>query len=252
MAIHIKTPQEIDNMRKSGQILAATHDIIAQAARPGISTLELDQLAEQTIIKLGGKPGFKEVPGYKHTLCTAIDATIVHGIPRKDEILQEGDLFTADCGVIYKGMNTDAARSIGIGTISPIKEKLIKTAKLALAKGIAMAIPGNPVYKIGEAIEQVINQNGFKVIYDLTGHGLGKTLHEDPIIPNYKDTHYKAILKPGMTIAIEPIFSIGTHELITDTDGWTIKTKDGSCSVQEEHTILITETGNEILTESKP
>ncbi|PIR55295.1 type I methionyl aminopeptidase [Candidatus Peregrinibacteria bacterium CG10_big_fil_rev_8_21_14_0_10_36_19] len=249
MAITIKTPEEIEIMRKAGKILATVLEEVCNKAKAGVSTKELDIFAEELIIKMGGKPAFKGFHNYPATLCTAIDSVIVHGIPRNDEILKEGDLFTADCGVILDGLYTDAARTIGIGEISPLKKRLIETAKTAFYKGVDAAKPGKKVSEISKAIEETINEANFKVIYDLTGHGIGRSLHEDPIVLNYYDGERGAQLKPGMTIAIEPIFAVSTHELKTLSDGWTIVTDDDSLAVQYENTVLITQTGAEILTE---
>ncbi len=249
MPISIKTQEEIEIMRKAGKILAQTLEEVIKYAKEGVSTGELDKIAEDFIRSKGMLPAFKGFQGFPATLCTAINEVVVHGIPRMDEILKDGDLFTADCGVLDKGFYTDAARSIIIGN-NPSKEKLrlIKTAKLALDRGIMMAQPGNHVSEISIVIEKTIEDAGFKVIHDLTGHGVGRDLHEEPTIMNSWDGTKGPILKPGMTIAIEPIFSVGTSEIITLKDDWTIITKDRSCAVQEENTILITESGNEILT----
>lgn len=249
MGISIKTEEEIQIMREGGKILAEALEATMEKATMGISTWELNEFAEKFIIDKGGKPAFKGYQGFPATLCTAINEVIVHGIPRKNEVLQEGDLFTADCGVIYKGLYTDAARSKGIGKISKEKEKLIETAKRALNKAIDIAIPGTHLGEISKIIQETIEKAGFKIIHDLTGHGIGRSLHEDPIILNYWDGSQGPILKPGMTLAIEPIFSIGTSDMTTLNDNWTIVTKDYSCSVQQENTILITKTGNEVLTE---
>jgi len=248
MKIIIKTEDEIDLMRKGGQILAETLDEVCKYAKAGISTWELDQIAENLIRQRGATPGFKGYHGFPATICTAINDTIVHGIPTKQQILKEGDLFTVDCGVTYKKMNTDAARSVGIGQISSEKSRLIKTAYEALSRGTDAAQPGNHIGDISKAIAETIEKAGFKVIHNLTGHGVGHSLHEDPMIPNYWDGQRGALLKPGMTIAIEPIFSVSTHEMITLNDNWTIVTDDGSCSVQAENTVLICKNGNEILT----
>jgi len=235
-------------MRKSGQILAEALDEVVKHAKAGISTWELDQIAEDLIRRRGGIPGFKGYHGFPATICSAVDEIIVHGIPSKNQVLKNGDLFTVDCGVIYKGMNSDAARSVGIGEISSEKSKLIKTAYEALSRGTDMAKPGNHVSEISKVIGETIDRAGFKVIHNLTGHGIGHTLHEDPMVLNYWDGSRGPILKPGMAIAIEPIFSVSTHEMVTLDDNWTIVTDDNSCSVQVENTILITENGNEILT----
>lgn len=250
MAISIKTTAEIQSMRKGGQILASVLEEVILRAKPGVSTYELDQFAEEYIRSRGGVPAFKGHHGFPATLCTAIDEVIVHGIPRKDEILKEGDLFTADCGVIFEGLYTDAARSIAIGKTTPEKYQLLETANLALEEATLAAQPGNHTNAIGTAIENVVKKAGFQIIRDLTGHGIGRKLHEEPVVLNYKDSQKGPILKPGMTIAIEPIFAIGSGKMITLSDEWTIITKDHSPSIQIENTILITESGNEILTKT--
>ncbi len=249
MAITIKTPEEIKKMREAGKILAEVLEETCKKAEVGVSTYELDQFAENLIIKLGGKPAFKGYSNYPATLCTAIDEVIVHGIPRKDEFLKEGDLLTIDCGVIVDGLYSDAARSIGIGQISPIKKRLIETAKTAFYSALDVAKPGVHIGELSREIEKTIDMAGFKVIHDLTGHGIGRNLHEDPIVLNYFNGEKGPILKKGMTIAVEPIFSATTHDLKTLNDGWTIVTDDGSPAVQYENTILITQEGAEILTE---
>jgi len=248
MTISIKTEEEIQYMREGGKVLAQTLEEVIKYAKEGVSTGELDKIAEDFIRSKGMTPGFKGFHGFPATLCTAINEVVVHGIPRPDEILKDGDLLTIDCGVLYKGFYTDAARSIIIGTASNEKLRLIKTAKLALDRAIMMAQPGNHVSEISIVIEETIKQAGFKVIHDLTGHGVGRGLHEEPTILNYWDGSKGPTLKPGMTIAIEPIFSVSASEIITLKDDWTIITKDRSCAVQEENTILITDSGNEILT----
>lgn len=249
MSIIIKSTEEIEAIRISGKILAEVLAECCKQAKIGLSTYELDQFAEKIIREKGGIPAFKGYHGFPATLCTCLNDRIVHSIPRKDEFLKEGDLLTIDCGVIYGGMYTDAARSIGIGQISAEKEKLITTANQALNNAIDMAKPGIHIGEISKTIQKIVETAGFYVIYDLTGHGVGRKLHEDPVIANYFDGNKGPILKEGMTIAIEPIFSIGTNYLKTLSDGWTIVTTDGSIAVQAENTILITKNGNEVLTE---
>lgn len=248
MAIIIKTEAEIELMRISGKILAEVLEECCKRAQIGVSTKDLDRFAEDFIRKSGGIPAFKGYHGFPATLCTAVNDRIVHGIPKEDEILMDGDLLTIDCGVTYGGMVTDAARSIGIGKISDEKQRLIKTANEALAKAIDIAKPGVHVRELSVIIQKTIEEAGFHVVYDLTGHGVGRKLHEDPIIPNYSDGNKGSTLKEGMTIAIEPIFSAGTSKMKTLKDGWTIVTTDGSTAVQAENTILITKNGSEILT----
>ena len=248
MAISIKTDAEIKAMREGGKILAATLKEVCKMAKAGISTWELDQIAEKFILQHNGLPAFKGYNGFPATICTAVDEEVVHGIPRKNQILKDGDIFTVDCGVIFDGLYTDAARSIGIGEISKEKEKLLKVSKEALGKAIDIAKPGTRVNEIGKLIETVIKDAGFYVIHDLTGHGIGRELHEEPIVFNYEEKNAGTILKEGMTIAIEPIFAVSTGKIKQLNDNWTIVTMDGSPSVQEENTILITRNGNEVLT----
>lgn len=248
MNIPIKTPAEIKSMRTGGKILAEVLDEVLKNARPGISTFELDQLAENLILQKGGKPGFKGYQGFPATLCTAINEVIVHGIPRKDEILKQGDLFTVDCGVIYDGLYTDAARSTAVGTVDDQKQKLLKIAEITLNKATDIIKAGITIDKISHIIEETITSAGFKVIKDLTGHGVGRKLHEPPIIPNFWDGRPGPILKAGMTLAIEPIFSVSTEKMKTLSDKWTLVTIDNSPAVQVENTILVTPENAEVLT----
>jgi len=248
MSIPIKNEEEIQKMREGGHILAEVLEKTCKKAQPGISTLELNQFAENLIGEKGAIPGFKGYKGFPATLCTCVNEVIVHGIPKKDEILKEGDLLTIDCGIIYKEMYTDAARTVPIGKISPEKEKLLSVAKETLAIAINTAKPGIHLNEIGKNIEKTVKNAGFHIIHDLTGHGIGKALHEDPVILNYWDGTPGPLLKPGMTFAIEPIFAIGTNHMKTLKDKWTIITDDNSCSIQIENTILITQNGNEVLT----
>ncbi len=249
MAIAIKTDQEIAYMRISGKILAEILEECCKIAKIGMSTYELDQIAENLIRQKGGIPAFKGFHGYPATLCTSVNDAIVHSIPKKDQILKEGNLLTLDCGVIYKGMYTDAARSIGIGKISDVKERLIKTAYKALSQAIDIVKPGIHLCEISKSIQKTVEEAGFHVIYDLTGHGIGHNLHEEPLVLNFYDGKPGPVLKQGMTLAIEPIFSAGTNHLKTLKDKWTIVTIDGSDAVQAENTILITQNGTEILTQ---
>lgn len=250
MAIPIKTEAEIEAMRVSGKILAEVLEKCCNLARPGISTLELDQIAEEFIREKGGIPAFKGYHGFPCTLCTSVNEAIVHAIPKKNQILNNGDLLTIDCGVIFDGMYTDAARSIGIGEISYEKRKLIEVANRALYAAIDLCKPGVHLGEISRKIQEIVENAGFHIVHELTGHGIGKELHEEPIVLNYYDGNPGPILKEGMTIAIEPIFSVGTSKMKTLNDNWTLITVDYSTAVQAENTILITKNGAEILTES--
>ena len=246
--IFIKTPAEIKIMRFGGKILADVLAETSKLAKAGVSTAELNDFAEKFIHDRGGKPAFKGYRGFPAALCTAINEVVVHGIPRKDEILKEGDLLTLDCGVLYKDLYTDAARTIPIGQVDNQKQRLIKTANMALDKATSMVHEGIHVGALGRVIQDIIERAGFKVIYDLTGHGLGHSLHEEPTILNYYNGTPGPILKAGMTIAIEPIFSVSSSKIKTLPDKWTIQTTDGSCAIQVENTVLVTQNGCEILT----
>ncbi len=251
MSKYIKTPAEISAMRIGGKILGEVLSATCKMAKPGISTYELDQFAENFIRSKGATPAFKGFHGFPATLCTAINEVIVHGIPRKDEILKNGDLLTIDCGVTYKNLCTDAARSIIVGDKEePEKKRMIEVATKALEEATKILKDGTPVNQIGKIIEAIVQSAGYKIIKELTGHGLGHSLHEPPCITNHFDPSEKSILKEGMTIAIEPIFSISSEKMITKSDNWTLVTSDNSLAVQVENTILITKTGHEVLTAS--
>ncbi len=248
MATPIKNAAEIEKMRVSGKILAQTLKLICEAAKPGVSTKELDLMAEEFIISQKGKPAFKGFHGYPATICTGLNEVIVHGIPKESEILKDGDLLTLDCGVSFNGYCTDSARTISIGEPNKKHERMIKTGERALEAATDIIKPGTPVGEIGKIIEQIVEKEGYKIIHDLTGHGIGKELHESPTILNYWEGKNGPRLESGMTIAVEPIFSESTHDLKTLQDGWSIVTADGSLSVQIENTILVTENGAEVLT----
>ncbi len=249
MGITIKTPEEIKIMRASGQILAECLEELGKQSKAGVSTFELDQFAETFIRGKGGVPSFKGYQGFPGTLCTNVNDTIVHGIPRQDEILKDGDLFTYDCGVLYKEFHSDAARTVAIGEITPENQKLLDTAYRTLYKAIDMVRPGLHLGDLSKAIQEEVESAGYHIIQDLTGHGIGRKLHEAPVILNYFDGQKGPILKSGMTIAIEPIFAVDSGEMRTLEDDWTIKTPSGSMAIQVENTVLVTDSGVEILTE---
>lgn len=247
--IPIKTPEEIQIMREGGKILAQCLQETKALAKPGISTFELDQFAENFLLNHNGKPSFKGYRGFPATLCTNINEQVVHGIPSKTQILKEGDIISIDCGFFYKGFHTDATVLLGIGKISKEKQKIIKTAGEALSKAIDYLKDGILLGDLSEAIEEVIRGNGYEVIEELTGHGIGRKLHEPPVVTNQREST-TPILRSGMTIAIEPIFAAGSGDIVTLEDKWSIVTKDHAIAVQIEHTVLITDDGCEILTEA--
>ena len=248
LRIFLKDPEEIRLMRESGKILGLVLSKLEDKIAPGIFTEELDKIAEEIIAQNGAKAAFKGYNGFPKTICCCINEEIVHGIPCKRQ-LKEGDIVTIDCGVIYKDFYSDSAITRGVGKISEEAEKLIMTSEKALKKAIEIARPGIRIIDIGQIIEKTVAKNGFSIVKDLVGHGIGKKLHEDPQIPNFEDKLDPGpILQPGMTLAIEPIISAGSGEAILAKDQWTYITKDGSLSAQTEHTIAITENGCLVLT----
>jgi len=245
--INIKNNIELNSLRQSGKMLNSVKEIIKKNIAAGITTKELDYIAEKEILDLGGKPGFKGLYGFPGTICSSFNEEIVHGIP-SDRKIKNGDIISIDCGVIYEDFNTDSAFTLGIGNL-PVKiSKLIETTLNSLHLGIKEAVPNNHIGDIGNAVESYSTNNGFSVVKEYVGHGIGKNLHEDPQIPNYgmKSTGPKII--EGMALAIEPMLIEGDEQTKIDNDGWTVKTKDGSMSAHFEDTIIITNSGNEIIT----
>jgi methionyl aminopeptidase len=247
LRITIKDKQEIGIMREGGKILGLILSELGKMIVPGTTTKELDDRAEELMRKYGVQPSFKGYRGYPAAICASINEEVVHGIPGRRKIL-EGDIVTIDCGVYHKGLHTDSAISRGAGTIDPEKSRLIATAEKALAKAIESVKPGIRIRTISEIIQNTVEKNGYSVIRDLVGHGIGKEIHEDPQIPNFRDKDPGPILQPGMTLAIEPIIAMGDYNVKILRDGWTFVTRDGSPSAQVEHTIAVTEKGSEILT----
>lgn len=245
----IKTPEEIALMREGGKILGNCLKETALLAKEGTSTYRLDQFAENYLKKHGAIPSFKGYHGFPAALCTCINTKVVHGIPNKEEFLREGDIISIDCGALYKGFHTDTTILIGIGRIGPEKKKMISVAEETLGSAINMLRDGVYLSDLSGTIENVIVKNGYSVVKELTGHGIGRSLHEPPHITNYREEKYP-ILKAGMTLAIEPIFSNGSGKIKTLSDNWTIVTADNSLAVQIEHTVLITENGCEVLTQA--
>ena len=245
--INIKNNIELNYLRESGKMLNSVKKTIKKNIEEGITTKELDYIAEKEILDLGGKPGFKGLYGFPGTICSSFNEEIVHGIP-SDRKIKNGDIISIDCGVIYEEFNTDSAFTLGIGNLPVKTSKLIETTLNSLHLGIKEATPNNHIGDIGHAVESYSTNNGFSVVKEYVGHGIGKNLHEDPQIPNYgmKSTGPKII--EGMALAIEPMLIEGDEQTQVDNDGWTVKTKDGSMSAHFEDTIIITSSGNEIIT----
>ena len=247
--IQLKSPREIDVMSEGGRILARTIDHVREHIRPGMTTLELDRLAEDFIRSHdGATPAFKGLYGFPGTLCTSINNEIVHGIPSSKRVLKEGDLLSVDVGVRWRGFFTDSATTIAIGEVDDTSRRLLDVTQQALAAGIAAAQVGNHIGDIGAAVQGVVEAAGFSVVKDLVGHGIGEEFHEEPQGPNYGKPKRGTPLKAGLTIAIEPMVNVGSPRTRTMPDKWTIVTADGTRSAHFEHTVAITETGTRVLT----
>lgn len=246
--ITIKSNREIELMIEAGRITALAHRKVKEAIRPGISTLELDKIAEETIRACGATPSFKGYNGFPGSICASINNVVIHGIPKQNIILKDGDIISVDIGACYKGYHGDSAMTHGVGNISEHRKRLMRVTKESLYKGLEMAKPGNRLSDISHAIESYVNAHGYSVVRDFTGHGVGRNLHEDPAIPNYGEAGHGPILKPGMTLAIEPMVNAGKHYVRILADDWTTVTADHSDSAHFEHSILITEDGYKILT----
>lgn len=248
MAIAIKSAREIELMTEAGRILEIVHEEMAKALHPGMSTHDIDRLGEEVIRSYGCIPSFLNYNGYPASICVSVNREVVHGIPNKHRILQEGDIVSLDAGVIYKGYHSDAARTYGIGEISKEAEKLINVTKECFFEGIKYAREGNHLFDISAAIGRYAENRGYGVVKDLCGHGIGTSLHESPEIPNYEMGRKGPKLKAGMTLAIEPMINIGSWEVNWLDDDWTVVTRDGSLSAHYENTVLITEDEPKLLT----
>ena len=247
--IQLKSPREIETMAEGGRILAATLDTVRAAVRPGISTGELDQLAEEFIRSHeGALPAFKGLYGFPATLCTSVNSEIVHGIPSRQRVLKDGDILSIDVGVKYRGYYTDAAQTVPVGAVDAPTLRLLEITERALRAGIDAAQPGNHVGDIGAAVQRVVEAAGFSVVRTLVGHGIGVEPHEDPQVPNYGKPKRREALVPGLCIAIEPMVNAGGPATRTLRDEWTVVTQDGSRSAHFEHTVAITPDGPRILT----
>ena len=248
MAVSIKSAREIELMRESGKILAKVHDELGKAIVPGISTKEIDILGDKLIRSYGCIPNFLHYNGYPASICVSVNDEVVHGIPNHHRILQEGDIVSLDAGLIYQGYHSDAARTYGVGTISKEAQSLIDVTRQSFFEGIKKARAGNFLYDISNAIDEYVTAFGYGIVRDLVGHGIGTKLHEDPQIPNYGAPGRGPRLKPGMTLAIEPMINMGTYEVKTLRDNWTVITRDKKWSAHFEHTIAVTDGEPEILT----
>ncbi|MBP3339428.1 MAG: type I methionyl aminopeptidase [Lachnospiraceae bacterium] len=248
MAVSIKSQKEIELMREAGRLLAITHEELEKFIKPGMSTYEIDKKGEEIIRSFGCIPSFLNYNGFPASICVSINDEVVHGIPRKDVFVQEGDIVSLDAGLIYKGYHSDAARTVAVGEISPEARQLMEVTKQSFFEGIKFAKAGNHLHDISNAIAAYCEKFGYGVVRDLVGHGIGRNLHEDPQIPNFTQKRRGIKLQAGMTLAIEPMVNIGTYEVAWLDDDWTVVSDDGSLSAHYENTILITDGEPEILT----
>jgi len=251
MSVTIKSAREIELMREAGRLLAEVHDELSKFIKPGISTKDIDKLGEKLIRDRGCIPNFLNYNGYPASICVSVNDEVVHGIPNKHRILQDGDIVSLDAGLIYKGYHSDAARTHAVGTISKEAQQLIDVTRQSFFEGIKYAKAGNRLHDISNAIAAYAESFGYGVVRDLVGHGIGTALHEDPQIPNFKQLRRGMKLMPGMTLAIEPMINAGTWEVCWLDDDWTVVSEDGSLSAHYENTVLITDGEPEILTLSK-
>ncbi|HEY0163707.1 MAG TPA: type I methionyl aminopeptidase, partial [Edaphobacter sp.] len=234
MAIMIKTPQEIEKMRVSGIALRKVHDAIAPHVVPGASTMDLEEVAVAKIAELGGKAAFKGYHGYPSALCTSINEEVVHGMPNAKRVLKEGDIVSIDCGVIIDGFYSDAAVTYAVGKVTPQVEKLLAVTKRSLEAAIEQAQPGGRLFDISATVQEICEAEGFGVVRDFVGHGIGRSMHEDPQVPNFGTRGKGPRLKAGMVLAIEPMINVGGPEVKVLKDGWTAVTVDGSYSAHFE------------------
>ncbi|MBQ6811813.1 MAG: type I methionyl aminopeptidase, partial [Agathobacter sp.] len=248
MSVKIKTAHEIELMREAGRILALVHENLAKEIKPGMSTLDIDRLGEEMIRSNGCIPSFKNYCGYPASICVSVNEEVVHGIPNANRILQEGDIVSLDAGVIYKGYHSDAARTVGVGEISEEAKLLIERTRMSFFEGMKKATAGNHLFDISNNIAAYAEKFGYGVVRDLVGHGIGSKLHEEPEIPNFRKRTRGLKLRAGMTLAVEPMINMGTHEVLWLDDEWTVVSEDLSLSAHYENTILITDGKPELLT----
>lgn len=248
MMTRVKTAAEIESMRVSGKMLAQVLDYLKGQVKPGLSTKHLADLAKKELQSLGGRPAFLGYQGFPDVLCVSVNDEVVHGIPSQAKIIKDGDIVSLDFGVIYQGMITDAAITLIVGGPAELEETLVTATEAAMYKGIDKIKDGCRVGDISDAIQKHLEKENLGIVRELVGHGVGHNLHEEPNIPNFGSVRTGPILKAGMTIAIEPMATLGSYKVHVAQDGWTVKTNDGSKSAHFEHTVLVTQDGFEILT----
>ncbi len=248
MSIVIKSKREVELMREAGRIVAKAHDAVSRNIKPGVSTAFLDQIVEKVILECGAKPSFKGYNGFPTSICASVNSVVVHGIPKESTILKDGDIISIDIGACYKGYHGDSAWTYPVGNISEETKKLLEVTEKSLFAGLEKCKAGARLSDISHAIESFVKPYGYGIVEEYTGHGVGSKLHEDPAIPNFGSEGHGPILKPGMTLAIEPMINMGTKRVRLMPDHWTAVTRDNKYSAHFEHTIVVTLDGYEILT----
>ena len=247
--IYLKTAEEIELLRKNNLLVSATLAEVGKHVRPGVSTLELDKLAEEFIRSHGAEPGFLGYGGFPNTLCMSVNEEVVHGIPSAKRILKEGDVLSVDCGTLMKGFYGDSAYTFAVGEIAPEVADLLRVTKEALYKGVAQAKAGNRVGDVASAVQEHAERHGYSVVRELVGHGLGRKMHEEPEVPNYGARGRGPLLKEGMVICIEPMINMGARYVVFERDGWTVRTKDRKPSAHFEFAVAVGKEGPDVLTD---
>lgn len=245
--IYLKTDEEIELMREANQLVGKTHGELARHIAPGVSTLQLDKIADEFIRDHGAIPAFLGYGGYPNSICTSVNEQVVHGIPSSEVILKEGDIVSVDIGTTLNGFTGDSAYTYCVGDVDPEIMRLLKTTKESLYLGIEQAVEGKRIGDIAYAIQTYCESKGYSVVRELVGHGIGKSMHEEPEVPNYGRRGYGPLLRNGMCICIEPMINQGRRNVVFEKDGWTVRTKDYKCSAHFEHCIVIRPEGPQIL-----
>jgi methionyl aminopeptidase len=249
VAVVLKSSQEIEKMRRAGRVVREVLELVRGRVRPGVTTLDLEKAAEARLKELGVKAAFKGYHGYPCVLCTSVNSEVVHGIPSAKRVLKQGDIVSVDFGVVVDGYYGDSAITVPVGEIDADAARLLRVTEASLHAGIAAVKPGNTLGDVGAAVQGVVEREGFSVVRDFVGHGIGANMHEDPQVPNFGKAGQGLKLKPGMVIAIEPMVNAGRPDVMVMDDGWTAVAKDGSMSAHFEHTVAVTADGARVLTE---
>ena len=247
--IYIKTEEEIEWLRENNLLVSATLAELARHIRAGVTTLDLDKIAEDFIRSHGAVPGFLGYNGFPNSLCVSVNEQVVHGIPSSKVVLKEGDIVSVDCGTFMKGFYGDSAYTFAVGEIAQEVSDLLRVTKESLYKGVAQACPGKRIGDVGYAVQEHAEKHGYSVVREMVGHGLGRKMHEDPQVPNYGARGRGPLLKPGMVICIEPMINMGTREIVFERDGWTVRTRDRRPSAHFEFAVAITKNGPDVLTD---